>query len=455
MNRIFAAVSAIALSAPAFGLGPRIDPGSVKMSQPYGSDDVTIEYVLSSAPAIVTLDIVTNRTGAATGDEADWVSIGGENVQCIDGDVNMYVTEPGKHVLTWHAKESWPGHKVRGASAKAVVTAWATNSPPDYLVVDLVENNLLRYYTSTNFIPRGGLTNVYYRTSAVVMRKMAAKSVEWWMGSDPDQSLGSNGTRIFYAYSANCIRHRVVLTNDYYIGVFMLTRGQVSNFASWTGDLGTGCYRCDGVSAWTAPNYGAVYCAEGIDEPTNSAPCFGVSHAFMRGSSYVWPSSRHGVKPESWLGKARARTGVDFDLPTEAQWEFAARAGTETILYNGEFSASNQENLRAIAWFNGNRGSAVAFPVGLKMPNAFGMYDMIGNNKEICLDWYADDYGGLSNAFEPEGPATGSARVYRAHRSQYDWPYHYVAYRASDYGEGRYGARLVCPVSLKYPEGER
>ncbi len=446
MKRILTLGIALSCAATASALGPRVI--SATMSQPDYSKTVAIEYVLDEAPGIVTLDIQTNRTGAATSDEADWISIGGENIQQIDGDVNVLVSDLGSHVLTWHAFESWPGQKIRNGAARAVVTVWATNSPPDYLVVDLTKDNDVRYYTSPEFLPYGGLTptNAYYRTDAIVMRKIPAQAVSWQMGSRADQ----------YNHRSNETQHEVILTNDYYMAIYMLTRGQVGKFASWSGTAKDGCYVCDSQKAWTGTAYGSVYSGD-VADPTNSAPCVGTSWTFMRGTgdTYSWPAGRHKVQSSRWLGKARAKTGVDFDMPTEAQWEFACRAGTTTVVYSGDFNESNKANLSKIAWWSGNNDDYAFHPVGMKEPNAFGLYDMIGNAKEMCLDWYAADYGGLANKFEPEGPATGTARVYRAHRATWSYPYHTGYYREDNYGDGRYGTRLVCPVTLKYPDGEK
>ena len=414
------------------------------MLQSTGSKTVSIEYVLQGAPGIVTVDIETNATANAAADDPGWVSIGGENVQFVDGDVNKYVGELGKHVLVWHAFDSWPGHKVPKDCARAVVTAWATNAPPDYLVVDLTQDNHVRYYTSTNFLPYGGLTNVYYKRDAIVMRRIPAQAVEWKMGSAVTE----------YKHQDNEPQHDVILTNDYYMGIYMLTQGQVRKFASYVGGANPK-HVIDGQNAW---HYGSMAC-EGYEDPTNCCPCCSPNWVFMRGATadYDWPTDRHKVNANRWLGKARAKTGVDFDLPTEAQWEYACRAGTTTVVYSGDFNESNAGNyLNPIAWHQSNTGGSAGYmwhPVGLKIPNAFGLYDTIGNGSELCLDWYAIDYGGTTNKYEPEGPDTGTARSYRATYSTYDYTKHRAAKRTN--GETYYGTRLVCPIMLKYSEGEK
>jgi len=105
-----------------------------------------------------------------------------------------------------------------------------------------------------------------------------------------------------------------------------------------------------------------------------------------------------------------------YRLPTEAEWEVAARAGTVTATYNGDLDDEHlvceQPNdvLDSIAWFCGNSGD-MTHVVGTRTPNAWGMYDMLGNVFEWCSDWY-DDYptGSLE---DPWGNAEGTNRVFR------------------------------------------
>ena len=116
-------------------------------------------------------------------------------------------------------------------------------------------------------------------------------------------------------------------------------------------------------------------------------------------------------------------SGYRFSLPTEAQWEYACRAGTNT-----DYSFGDAENqLGHYGWYDGNSGDKT-HPVGEKRPNPWGLYDMHGNVLEWCLDWYEDLPAG--SVTDWLGPATGSDRVHRGG---------YFAARAEDCRSGRRG----------------
>ena len=132
---------------------------NVQMSQPSTGRRVTITYELSNAEngAIVTLDVETNKTGSATNVDSDWVSIGGAAVCNAQGDVWKKVSQ-GSKTIRWRPDHSWEGHKIELANggARAVVTAWALDNTPDYMVVDIsaaAQPNTQRYYPAVDFLP--------------------------------------------------------------------------------------------------------------------------------------------------------------------------------------------------------------------------------------------------------------------------------------------------------------
>jgi formylglycine-generating enzyme required for sulfatase activity len=110
--------------------------------------------------------------------------------------------------------------------------------------------------------------------------------------------------------------------------------------------------------------------------------------------------------------KLSEQEGKTCRLPTEDEWEYACRAGTQTLWSFGNDDAS----LGDYAWYDENAdyiGESNAHQVGLKKPNAFGLYDRHGNVWEWCHDYFEEDYYKQSPAKNPTGPTSGSFRVFR------------------------------------------
>ena len=184
-------------------------------------------------------------------------------------------------------------------------------------------------------------------------------------------------------------------------------------------------------------------------------------------ASDVWlgsnPSSSYGVGNYypayyvSWedivnifIPRLNKITGKTFRLPTEAEWEYAARGGNKSKGY--KYSGSN--NISDVAWYDVNAydvGSSSSnygtHPVGTKAPNELGLYDMSGNVWEWCSDWYSSSYYSSSPSTNPTGPTGGSYRVLRGGSWSYDAQGCRVSHRNIYYPDNRdYGFRLaLCP----------
>jgi len=117
---------------------------------------------------------------------------------------------------------------------------------------------------------------------------------------------------------------------------------------------------------------------------------------------------------QEFIRRLNNKEGVNkYRLPTEAEWEYACRAGSNTAFANGgitETGCGHDPNLDAMGWYCGNSGSKT-HPVAQKKPNAWGLYDMHGNVWEWCQDWYGDYPRG--HVTDPAGPSSGSLRVNR------------------------------------------
>jgi formylglycine-generating enzyme len=109
---------------------------------------------------------------------------------------------------------------------------------------------------------------------------------------------------------------------------------------------------------------------------------------------------------QNFIRALNRRTGLRYRLPTEAEWEYACRSGGREELYCGG------EDVEQIGWYSGNSG-VQTHPVGRKRANGLGLYDMSGNVLEWVQDWYNKDYYRRSPVNDPEGPSSGTRRVYR------------------------------------------
>ena len=274
-------------------------------------------------------------------------------------------------------------------AAPAPATDKASPGPRSlYIMIDLSGGtNAVSYpVTCLDAVPKGGWTNEH-KTTKLVLRRIEPGTY----------TMGCPKTETGY-YGGEAVPHKVTITKPFYMGVFEVTQKQY--------ELVTGL---------TPSSY------KGDMRPVES-----VTWNDLRGlsSEFNWPMSNK-VDEVSFMGMLRAKTGIaTLDLPTEAMWEYACRAGTTNALNNGkEVTALHSEvdpQMSEVGryYFNRNDGKS-AKPnghavVGSYRPNAWGLYDMHGNVWEWCLDWYQGG-GSFSSAAvkDPAGPRWGPGRVQR------------------------------------------
>ena len=268
----------------------------------------------------------------------------------------------GQHRLVWNAAADCPNVKLASISFAVFAKKRGPEDEADYLVIDLsggpdAASYPVSYLTS---VPAGGWTDEY-KTTKLVMRKCPA-------GTFTNTNWGGG---------------EVTLTKPFFAGVFEVTQKQ------WLLVMGS----------WPAESPGHYGAGDAY-------PAYYVSYDHIRGSSAgsQWPASS-AVDASSFIGKLRAKTGLnELDLPTEAQWEQACRAGTTTIYNTGD----GESALAAAGWYSDNSGNTT-HPVGQKTANAWGLYDMHGNVWEWTLDWYGKSFSGT----DPKGASSGSSRRYR------------------------------------------
>lgn len=287
--------------------------------------------------------------------------------------------------------------KTTKCSVSCVITAigilFAQWGGADYIVIDLSAGPDADHYPVTQLseAPAGGWTDEY-KTTSLVLRHIPAGT--FTMGSPPGEIGRVN---------AHEAQRDVTLTQDFYIGVFQVTQRQ------WERVMG------DWPSWYTNVAY------------RDSRPVEYVTWDRVRGGD--WPGEPVGSgRPASdtFVDRISRRTGLSLDLPTEAQWEYACRAGTTTALNSGyNLTFPNSNHFMCVVGryaFNHpvahspnpyvDTGGGTA-TVGSYQPNAWGLYDMHGNVSEYCLDWFQPVADGL---VDPVGPATGTVRVIRGGR---------------------------------------
>jgi len=402
---IFAA--ALAMAAAAFAASPEI--ADVEVSQDPSTRLVTVKYTLSGAAAVVTAEI----------------SVGGERMKNLQlaalyGDVNRRVPEGAERKTIFWMPD---GLGSTADSLSVELTAWSVHNPPDYMMFNcMMTNATVRYYAASDQIPfEGGISNELCKTEYLLLRKIPARGIQWRMG----HSTGTGDKAL----------HWVTLSSNYYIAVYDMTAQQAKYLGfsqSWDSTF------IDGYSG------------------DARLPVSGVSPADLRGATGAtwrgWPQEGHDVLPGSQIWKFRGATPIELDLPTSAQWEFAARAGSGGLYPDGTDTTS-EEVLGRYAWYDGNASPAgTVHQVGMKDANAWGLFDVLGNVFNYCLDWF-DPSTTATDATDPEGPdnsgGTLSARTVRGF-SSWNNVSQVTLFNSSGLNDGR-SYRLCAPC---YAPGE-
>ena len=300
------------------------------------------------------------------------------------------VKHGGPYTVTWDAGRDCPNMHSAAFSVKidALVGFGA------YMVVDLSGG------------PNTGSYPVRYTNQLPDLSDNTCRTTELWLRLIPPGTftMGSPSNEVARYDGYDMAERQVTITQMFYIGVFECTQRQwelvMENKPSYF--------------------YNITYYA--------TRPVEQVSYNNIRGAGIRagagWPTYGHKVDSNSFMGKLQEKTGLTFDLPTEAQWEYACRAGTTTALNSGK-NLTNTEQDAAMNevgryWYNGGSDySQNCSPtygtarMGSYLQNAWGLYDMHGNVWEWTLDWWGASTSSSTDETNPIGPNTGSYRVIR------------------------------------------
>jgi formylglycine-generating enzyme required for sulfatase activity len=254
-------------------------------------------------------------------------------------------------------------------------------------------------------VPRGGEAAGSAGTNSIGMEFVMIPAGAFMMGSDDkDREAGPNEKP----------RHQVTISKPFHFGKYEVTQAQ------WEAVMGSSPY----TLARSNPYYGLPGMAERLNKPSNPA-------------TVSWNDAQEFIQR---LNKNEGHNR--YRLPTEAEWEYAARAGTTTAYSFGD----DTSQLGRYAWHGEDFASGSTHQVGQKEPNAWGLYDVHGNVWEWVQDWYDERYYSQSPSVDPPGPSSGSGRVVRGgswHQTATSWRSAFRRQYDPDYRGISIGFRLV------------
>ena len=390
---LFAAVAAVVLAAtPLTGRSVTVDVTKFQQRYPWnGLVDIDYKITLTGGetaldPAKYSVEISVVNCG---------VTPSVTNVAHVFRQGILPISD-GTHRVTWDANAEGITFKSQNVKVFAEIVHYAEK----YMVIDVSAgpgDDVVYPVTYLHGTPEGGFTNDTYRGSKIALRLIPPGS--FVMGSPTTEPTHDKT-------AAREVQHAVAITKPFYIGVFPITQKQYENVM----DANPSQYKGD-------------------SRPVESVIYNNIRGAASTGThQYDWPWTND-VAAASFMGKLRAKckewdsgkqaydkdiAGL-FDLPTDAQWEYACRAGTTTPFNNGvacaDVSALDTQ-LKKLGAYKSNENKHVE--VGTYASNAWGLYDMHGNVWEWCLDWYQESVQNVENSsVDPVGPDTGTYRVRR------------------------------------------
>ena len=309
---------------------------------------------------------------------------------------DFWELEPGVHHLVWDPAAAGLDVAEIKDFAVSVTPVENASSARRWLVVTM-KDGTWEYMADE---PQGGWNQADYKTDKMVFRRIPAGAFTMGLSSEEAAYLDAECDTSNQYYTD---KRSVTITHDYYIAIYKTTHAQRSRIL------------------------------DASNTSTDKRPCvtWEVYYPYLRGSNSVdginWPTTKFAVKPGSIIDTFRARCSNRFwiDLPTSAQWEKAARAGTDTFWYNGGTigtpysECTNLVNAIAHSCINTNVAQYSLVDVGTCLANSYGLYDVVGMRPEYMLDGYSSAEPPSSEIIDPVGAYAGNRRVLRGQHNQF------------------------------------
>lgn len=278
-------------------------------------------------------------------------------------------------------------------------------------------------------------------TNSIKMRFVEIPAGEFSMGleEDPSETLRAFPNADAAWVEVELPRHKVKITRPFLMGQFEVTLNQFLLFYHESK------YKVE-AEVDDEPSWGFDKQFT-LVESNRFRPWDPIAWKLEMTHPVIYVTWNDAVEFCDWLSK---KEGVKYRLPTEAEWEYACRAGSSRRYYFGDnpsdlvrhanvadasrmkalYPNSTDSKLKSL-FLSGNDTFVWTAPVGKFLPNAFGLYDMHGNTWEWCADWYSEDYYSQSPIEDPKGPKDGATRVLRG-GGFYDSGFHQRSARRSD-----------------------
>jgi len=403
--------------------------------------------------------------------------------QSATGDSTLTELTSGSYTLTWGAVTGWttpnPAVVAQTLAADGTLTFAVTYVvQAGTITIDPEPNSINAPWqiTGPDAFDQSGTGDMTYANRTAGSYTLTWGAVTGWTTPSPaavtqtlttDDSLTFTGVHILDGFvsiptgtftmgspadelgrSSDETQHQVTLTHGIYVQTTEVTNQQYTEVAQWAYDRGyvtvngsdlqdnldgsTQILKTLGSGDYEISFSNGVFSCINPDHPVKYVTWYG-SVAYCD-----WFSLKQGLPRAynhgTWeCNGGNPYTAAGYRLPTEAEWEYACRAGSTTAFANGPITYTGcspmDPNLDQIGWYCGHAGSWT-HPVAQKLPNAWGLYDMHGNLWEWCNDWWSD-YGGAVT--DPAGPEAGHFRVFRGGYWSVYAQHSRSAYRSSHY----------------------